>query len=88
MASFELGALVESKEYIFGGIVLTIILAIAKSVIQTRYFHPLSEFPGPFFASVSRLYLTYYNLLGKEYLKEYELHKKYGKETPYQKTQS
>lgn len=69
-----------SKEHIFGGIVLIIVLAIAKSVITTRYFHPLSQFPGPFFASISRLWIVYYNLLGKEYLKEYDLHKKYGKD--------
>lgn len=78
---FSLGMPLASKENIFGGIVLIVVLAIANSVITTRYFHPLSQFPGPFFASISRLWIVYYNLLGKEHLKEYDLHKKYGKET-------
>lgn len=80
MMGFRLAISFASKECIFGGILLVIVLAIAKSVIATRYFHPLSQFPGPFFASISRLWIVYYNLLGREYLKEYDLHKKYGKE--------
>lgn len=77
-----LGVIFASKELIFGGLILVIVLAIAENVIATRYFHPLSQFPGPFFASISRLWIVYYNLLGKEYLKEYDLHKKYGIKKP------
>jgi hypothetical protein len=79
MSSSPLGVLLDFG-HVFGSVVVIFVLAIAKSVITTRYFHPLSQFPGPFLASVSRFYLVYYNLIGKEYLKEYELHQKYGRE--------
>ncbi|KAI5845680.1 putative cytochrome P450 monooxygenase [Morchella snyderi] len=70
--------LYSTKEGVFTSIVVIIVLSIAKNIIASRYFHPLSQFPGPFIASFSRLWIVYWNLLGVEYLKEYDLHKKYG----------
>lgn len=48
-------------------------------IIYYRFFHPLSAFPGPFWASVTRLWITRQNLKETEYLTSYELSKKYGK---------
>jgi hypothetical protein len=87
MASSPLSILYSTKEGVFTSIVVIIVLSIAKSIIASRYFHPLSQFPGPFIASFSRLWIVYWNLLGVEYLKEYDLHKKYGEEKPFPRCQ-
>ncbi|KAI5788669.1 cytochrome P450 [Pyronema domesticum] len=63
---------------IFVAIFAILAINIAHTIIKTRYFHPLSKFPGPFWASVSRLWITYHNLTGKEHEVLYDLHKKYG----------
>ena len=47
--------------------------------IYYRFFHPLRGFPGPFWASVTRLWIAYRNVKADEHLVEYELHKKHGK---------
>ncbi|KAL1845821.1 hypothetical protein Plec18167_009274 [Paecilomyces lecythidis] len=47
-------------------------------IVYYRFFHPLSKFPGPFWASVTRLWIAYYNLRGDEYRVVYDLHKRYG----------
>jgi hypothetical protein len=63
---------------IFVAIFAILAINIAHTIIKARYFHPLSKFPGPFWASVSRLWITYHNLTGKEHEVLYDLHKKYG----------
>lgn len=47
-------------------------------IISRRWFSPLSEFPGPFWGSITDLYSAYINLSGKLHLIQYDLHKKYG----------
>ncbi|KAF2816326.1 flavonoid 3',5'-hydroxylase [Mytilinidion resinicola] len=47
-------------------------------IVYYRFFHPLSKFPGPFWASVTRLWVAYHNVKEDERLLEYELHKRYG----------
>lgn len=54
------------------------VLRFLWQIIYYRLFHPLSKFPGPFWASVTRLWIAYYNLRGDEYRVVYGLHKKYG----------
>ena len=66
----------------FGRLCLTllsyILLSFSYQIIYYRFFHPLSNFPGPFWASVTRLYSAYFNFVGRHYLHEWELHQKYG----------
>lgn len=66
----------------FGRLCLTllsyIVLSFLYQIIYYRFFHPLSRFPGPFWATVTRLYGAYFNFKGKDYLNTWELHKKYG----------
>ena len=47
-------------------------------IVHYRFFHPLSKFPGPFWASVTRLWIAYHNIKEDEPYVEHELHKKYG----------
>lgn len=65
---------------------LNILFAIATCLafstlyqfIYYRFFHPLRCFPGPFFASFTRLWIAYHNVLGDECELELALHRKYG----------
>lgn len=45
---------------------------------RRRYFSPISHIPGPFFASVSRLWHVRQILRGKQNYKLLELHEKHG----------
>jgi hypothetical protein len=55
---------------------------VVRQIVYYRWFHPLSKFPGPFWASVTRLWVAYRNVKEDEYLTEYKLHKKYGELRP------
>src|SRR5262249_46501370 len=56
------------------------ILYFITLVIYRCYFHPLASVPGPFLASVTRLYAWYYNvILEGQFYKEIErMHEVYG----------
>lgn len=56
----------------FGFFVLCLI------ALRRRYIHPLSNFPGPFWASITSLYQCWIFLTGNGHLVHRELHKKYG----------
>ncbi|KFY07806.1 hypothetical protein V492_06804 [Pseudogymnoascus sp. VKM F-4246] len=53
-------------------------LRVLYQIVYYRFFHPLSKFPGPFWASVTRLWIAYHNIKEDEPYVEHELHKKYG----------
>lgn len=55
-----------------------VVLKFVYQVIYYRFFHPLAAFPGPFWASVTRLWIAKQNLQETEYLTVYDLAKKYG----------
>ncbi|KAI9706480.1 MAG: hypothetical protein M1836_003486 [Candelina mexicana] len=55
-----------------------IVFRVSYQIIYYRYFHPLSIFPGPFWATTTRLWIAYHNLKSTELNSTYELHKKYG----------
>jgi cytochrome P450 len=55
-----------------------ILLSILYQIVHYRFFHPLAHFPGPFLGSVTRLWITYHNVKGRENEVCEELHKKYG----------
>jgi benzoate 4-monooxygenase len=56
-------------------LLLTIFLTY---VVYMRYFHPLSQYPGPFFASFSNTYKAYYVYKLTIHEKLLELHSTYG----------
>lgn len=49
------------------------------SCVHSRYFHPLSKFPGPFWASVSNFWKLYIAITKESHTRGLEYHKKYGK---------
>lgn len=52
---------------------------VLYQVVYYRFFHPLSQFPGPFWGSITRLWITYHNLKEDEPQTFRELHRKHGK---------
>lgn len=56
-----------------------VVISFAYQVIYYRFSHPLRKFPGPFWASVTRLWITYHVVQGDEPQTFQALHKKYGK---------
>lgn len=57
---------------------LYVILTFVYQIVYYRFFHPLSKFSGPFWASVTRLWIAKQNLAETEYLTFHELSKTYG----------
>jgi hypothetical protein len=55
------------------------VAALVSQIVYYRYFHALSPFPGPFWASISRLWLVYHTARGDEAEVCFELHKKHGR---------
>lgn len=52
--------------------------SVVYQVVYYRFFHPLRHFPGPFWASVTRLWIAYHNVKADECELELALHRKYG----------
>lgn len=59
-------------------LVAYITITCSYQIIYYRYFHPLRHFPGPFWASVTRLWIAYHNIKADECEVELALHRKYG----------
>ncbi|RYP09901.1 hypothetical protein DL764_001035 [Monosporascus ibericus] len=51
---------------------------VLRQIVYYRLFHPLSAFPGPFWGSVTRLWLTYHNVKEDECEVVQALHRKHG----------
>ena len=49
-----------------------------SQIVYYRFFHPLRKFPGPFWASVTRLWLGWHCWRQDELDIIYQLHEKYG----------
>lgn len=62
---------------LIGGL-LYLIGCVLYQIIHYRFFHPLSQFPGPFWASVTRLWILYHSVKGDEVAVFEKLHKKHG----------
>jgi hypothetical protein len=58
--------------------VLTILFLFAARELKSRYLHPLSKIPGPFLASVSKLWIIYHAFGGNQHLVQIKCHEKYG----------
>ena len=59
---------------------VVVVVWVLGFIIKRLYFHPLSKFPGPRIAAITRWYEFYQDVLRDgNYLKYYpELHKKLG----------
>jgi long-subunit acyl-CoA synthetase (AMP-forming) len=68
-----------------GNLVLFILAYVAFRVIQQivyyRFLSPIKDFPGPFWASVTRIWIAWYNLMESEVQALEAVHKKYGEQT-------
>lgn len=51
-------------------------------IVYYRFFHPLAKFPGPFWGSVTRLWITYHNVKEDECQVFQALHRRYGMYAP------
>jgi hypothetical protein len=51
---------------------------VIHQIVYYRFFHPLAKFPGPFWASVTRVWVAYRNFKEDERFVEYDLIKKHG----------
>ncbi|KAJ5833888.1 hypothetical protein N7474_002199 [Penicillium riverlandense] len=60
------------------GLLGYIALRFVYQIIYYRFFHPLAVFPGPFWGSVTRLWIAWHNMRETELPTVYALHKKYG----------
>ncbi|CZR67799.1 related to cytochrome P450 CYP3/CYP5/CYP6/CYP9 subfamilies [Phialocephala subalpina] len=66
---------------ISSSVVAAVAVYITSLVVYRRWFHPLAEIPGPFWASVTHFYIVKYNLFSERsqfYLQVEKLHRKYG----------
>ncbi|RYP80341.1 hypothetical protein DL769_002521 [Monosporascus sp. CRB-8-3] len=55
-----------------------VVWCVVYQVVYYRFFHPLAKFPGSFWASVTRLWITYHNVKGDECETFRKLHEKHG----------
>lgn len=53
--------------------------SVISQVVYYRFFHPLSKFPGNFWASVTRLWIAWHNIQEDECETYQKLHEQYGK---------
>ena len=53
-------------------------LGLLGVVVWRRYFLPIRDVPGPFLASMTRLWHTYHYLLGDHHWRLIELHETHG----------
>jgi hypothetical protein len=64
-----------------GLVVAAVVIYITSLVVYRRWFHPLAQIPGPFWASVTHFYIVKYNLFSERsqfYLQVEKLHRQYG----------
>ncbi|GAB1193438.1 hypothetical protein APSETT444_002654 [Aspergillus pseudonomiae] len=60
------------------GTLVGIVTYWAVWIIYTRWFHPLAKFPGPFWASITRVWTLLHVLPGNAEKRQMKLHAKYG----------
>ena len=57
---------------------LATITYLSALILFRVYFHPLSKYPGPFWAKITDLYSTYHAWKGDRHLEFWRSHEKYG----------
>ncbi|MAD81870.1 MAG: hypothetical protein CL912_02810 [Deltaproteobacteria bacterium] len=60
------------------GLIAGVALMLVSVALHRHYFSDLSNVPGPFWASITRLWHVWYILNGKQNLHLKALHEKYG----------
>ncbi len=77
---YSLSALLSKITLINVGVVFVayVVFSTLYQIIHYRFFHPLAKFPGPFLASVTRIWIAYENFRGRESQTLLDLHRKYG----------
>ncbi|KAE8363569.1 cytochrome P450 [Aspergillus caelatus] len=60
------------------GALVGIVTYWAVWIVYTRWFHPLANFPGPFWASITRVWTLLHVLPGDAEKRQMKLHAKYG----------
>jgi cytochrome P450 len=55
-----------------------VFFCVVWQVVKYRFLHPLAKFPGNFWGSVTRLWITYHNVIADECETFQELHQKHG----------
>lgn len=68
-----------SWDIILSGFVIFIILLVSGWTFYTPYLHPLSDIPGPFWASFSRYWLGYLVTTARADQIQRDLHTKHGR---------
>ena len=53
-------------------------IQLLSTLIYCLFFHPLSKYPGPFFAKFTDLYNVYHCLKGDRHIEFHRIHRKYG----------
>lgn len=64
--------------YLLAVLPVYIVVQFFWQIIYYRFFHPLARFPGPFWGSATRLWITWHNIKGDEPWTFRALHEKYG----------
>ncbi|KAK8098019.1 flavonoid 3'-5'-hydroxylase [Apiospora kogelbergensis] len=70
-------ALLSFVNFVLLGVVY-VLSKVVYQIVYNHFFHPLAKFPGPFWAGVTRLWLTYHNVKADECQVVQALHKKHG----------
>lgn len=75
-----LGTLPDSidKPLLVQGVLAVFIVYWTLWIIYARWFHPLAKFPGPFWASISRVWTVLHVLPGDAEKTQKKLHERYG----------
>jgi hypothetical protein len=60
--------------------IIALVAFVVYQIVYCRYFHPLAKFPGPFWASITRLWLASwcFRPIGEEYTTWRRLHEEHG----------
>ena len=64
--------------HLFVSIVTLCLMGLIYHVIYNIFFHPLKQFPGPFWGRVSDFYTTYLFSTRQFHLRGLSLHQQYG----------
>ncbi|KAG4436050.1 Zeaxanthin epoxidase, chloroplastic [Cadophora sp. M221] len=61
-----------------GTIAFILVVALTSRIVQARFLHPLRQFPGPFFSSISDIPAAMILLRANQPMAHRKLHEKYG----------
>jgi len=60
------------------GLITYVMFLVMRQIIYYRFLSPIKDFPGPFLASTTRLWLAWHNFKSTEIATVEALHKTYG----------